>query len=368
VIEEPEIIDELLSLTEEEQDDLVEAEAIAATVRYTAQDFDVNGLVRRLTSEDILVPSFGHLDHRIMSAGFQRGFVWTRSQMDRFIESLLLGYPIPGIFLVRQQDRRYLVLDGQQRLRTLAFFVDGVHDGKEFSLKNAAKSLQDLTYKSLSDQQRRQFDDTFIQATIVSPDGSEESLEAVYQIFERLNSGGTPLTAHEIRVALFAGQFIDYLQELNSLPDWREIYGRPSPRLRDQELILRIVALYLDSDSYHRPQKAFLNKVALRYRSRLPDHEVKSLFEASANLLKQCGRQVVRLQGSQVTAGYAEAVFVGLMRRLKSGPALSVADLTTALTNLRASDQLVAASSRSTAAEESVRLRLNMATDELSRA
>ncbi|KQP73962.1 hypothetical protein ASF40_00895 [Microbacterium sp. Leaf288] len=56
--------------------------------------------------------------------------------MDRFVESLLLGFPIPGLFLVRQQDKRYLVLDGQQRLKTLQAFHKGVHQGKVFSLAN----------------------------------------------------------------------------------------------------------------------------------------------------------------------------------------------------------------------------------------
>src|SRR4051812_48431475 len=96
-------------LTDEEAADLNEAEDAVLPVSYSGQDFDVNGLVRRLNSEDILVPTFGHQDARIASAGFQRSFVWNRPQMDRFIESLLLGYPIPGIFLVRQADRRYLV-------------------------------------------------------------------------------------------------------------------------------------------------------------------------------------------------------------------------------------------------------------------
>ncbi len=56
------------------------------------------------------------------------GFVWRKPQMDRFIESLLLGFPIPGIMLVEQSDKRYLVLDGQQRIKTLAAFKKGLHD------------------------------------------------------------------------------------------------------------------------------------------------------------------------------------------------------------------------------------------------
>src|SRR5262249_45109521 len=118
-------------LTDEEFEDLNAAEGEAEAVSYSGTDFDAEGLVRRLNRGDIVVPTFGHGDPTLEVAGFQRGFVWRRPQMDRFIESLLLGYPIPGIMLVQQADRRYLVLDGQQRLRTLSAYYGGVHQGKE---------------------------------------------------------------------------------------------------------------------------------------------------------------------------------------------------------------------------------------------
>lgn len=123
-----------------------------------------------------------------------------------------------------------------------------------------------MTYETLPDDLRRTFDDTFIQATIVSTDGSTESLEAIYQIFERLNSGGTQLTPHEIRVALYAGPFIDYVESLNRSADWRFLYGRRSARLRDQELVLRIVALYVSAATYRRPLKRYLNEFVGEHR------------------------------------------------------------------------------------------------------
>ncbi len=95
---------------------------------------------------------------------------------------------------MRQAARRYLVLDGQQRLRTLQHFYGGLHEGVEFSLRNVADEFKGLTYKKLSGEHRRLIDDAFIQATIVATDGSSRSLESIYQIFERLNSGGTQLT------------------------------------------------------------------------------------------------------------------------------------------------------------------------------
>lgn len=194
--------DEPESLTQEEEADLEAAEPEANPIAYSGQDFDVDGLIRRLNNEDILVPNFGHDDEKIQSAGFQRAFVWRRPQMDKFIESVLLGYPIPGVFLVKQSDARYLVLDGQQRLLTLKFFKDGLYQGREFALKNVQNDLKGLTYKTLPDDLRRIFENTFIQAIVVTSDGSAQSLDSIYQIFERLNSGGTQLTPHEIRVAL----------------------------------------------------------------------------------------------------------------------------------------------------------------------
>ena len=300
--------EEPVELNEAEQQDLLEAEPGSQQVTYSGQDFDVEGLVRRMAKHDILVPTFGHDDDRITTAGFQRSFVWTRPQMDRFIESLLLGYPIPGIFLVRQADRRYLVLDGQQRLRTLEYFYSGEFGGREFALSNVTEQLKGLTYKSMPENQRRLLDNTFFQATVVDTDASRESLEVVYQIFERLNSGGTQLTPHEIRVALYAGPFIDFLEKLNQDANWRSIYGKRSPRLRDQELVLRILAFYSVGPTYRPPLKTFLNIFTSehRYLQRLNYRDLETSFKRASSLIASAGgRRAVRYHSSQVNEGYS---------------------------------------------------------------
>ena len=359
-------VDPAWHITTEEENDLVEAESTATAVSYSGQDFDVSGLVRRLQKQDVLIPSYGHGDDRIISAGFQRSFVWTRPQMDRFIESILLGYPIPGIFLVRQADRRYLVLDGQQRLKTLEYFSEGLYDGREFSLQNVADQFKNLTYKSLGEDQRRLFDDTFLQATIVAADDTSESLEAVYQIFERLNSGGTQLTPHEIRVALFAGSFIDFVEELNKDLNWRTLYGKKSPRLRDQELVLRIVALYVNVALYRRPLKTFLNRFVAEHRQDKADElEVtigKNFREAARLLATGSGAGAFRLGSSQINAALTEAIFVGLMRRLDQGSQVERARLEVEMERLHNDEALLEAVSRATADEERVRARLEATT------
>lgn len=334
-------------------------------VSYTGTDFDVEGLVRRLARDDIVIPTFGGTGDTLDMDRFQREFVWGRPQMDRFIESLLLGYPIPGIFLVQQVDRTYLVLDGQQRLRTLADFYDGDHAGKTFQLESVGDRFKGLTYKTLSAEQKRALDNTFIQATIVKTDGSAASLDAVYQVFERLNSGGTQLTAHEIRVALYAGPFIELLRELNSLPPWRELYGPESKRLRDQELILRIVALLVSPGTYKRPLKKFLNEFAAQHRflSDLQIGPLRDQISGAADLLVAGpGPDALRFGSRQVNAALTEAIFVGLGRRLEARTSLRPDELQPALDQMLADEKFVTAISRATADEDSVRTRLAVAT------
>jgi len=83
-------------------------------------DYPVDGLVKRIDAGSIYIPKF------------QRGYVWNIHRASRFIESLLLGLPVPAIFLSREQEsNKMLVIDGQQRLRTLQFFYNGVFNPTE---------------------------------------------------------------------------------------------------------------------------------------------------------------------------------------------------------------------------------------------
>lgn len=352
---------EPIGLTEQEIEEAEAAEPESATISYSGTDFDVEGLVRRLKRGDIVVPNFGRADGDLEVAGFQRSFVWRRPQMDRFIESLLLGYPIPAIMLVQQPDKRYLVLDGQQRLRTLEFFYRGEYRGEPFVLNNVADEYKGLTYKTLTEPQRRTLDNTFIQTTIVRTDGTPASLDAVYQVFERLNSGGTQLTAHEIRVALYSGPLVSYLTELNSTPTWRNIYGKISPRLRDQEVVLRIIALHTRSNEYFSPLKKFLNTFMNDHRmlDTFPTDRVRELFTQATEALEAAGaRDAVRRVGQRVNAALLESVVVGYMDRLADGAALDQASLKDALTAINQDPNLQSASASSTTSEENVRARL----------
>ena len=93
----------------------------------------------------------------------------------------------------------------------------------------------------------------------LSPVGDSTS---AYHIFERLNTGGTPLTSQEIRNCVFMGAFSNQLKEANKNKDWRSILGKPnmSRHQKDVEVLLRVFALVGNVDSYEKPMKEFLNR------------------------------------------------------------------------------------------------------------
>ena len=351
------------SLDEESQETIPELEPLT----YFGTDFDVHGLVRRLNTNDIIVPRFDPVIDSVSDvAGFQRKFVWKKTQMDRFIESLLLGFPIPGIFLVQQADKSLLVLDGQQRLTTLQRFYAGQLDvDKSFVLENVAEDYKGLAYETLDEEQRRTLDNTFIHATVVKYNPALGGAESVYSLFERLNTGGTNLYPQEIRVALYNGRLVELLRELNSNADWRVIYGPPSERLKDQELILRFLAFYEDEESYERPLKVFLNEFLSGHRELqgLDATNLKDIFQRTSALASQVfGRSALR-PDVQVNAAFADAIMVGLARRLASGPVTDTDALKAAREALLADGDFISAIARATADEDRVSRRLTLAKD-----
>src|ERR1039457_1195342 len=249
---------------EEMVDDLDEAlEVIPYTYSITAYgaDYPVDSIVKRMEAKDILVPRFSwEPDANSEIIGFQREYVWPRPKADRFIESLLLGLPVPGIFLVKEQSGRLLVLDGHQRLYTLSAYYQGVINGIEYRLDNIQERFVGKRYRDLDVEDRRRLDDSIIHATVMRQDEPTDDQSSIYVIFERLNTGGVNLQPQEIRVALYHGEFVGVLQALNNDDSWRQLVGGKSRRLKDMEMILRFFAFLYHAGQYKSPMKDFLNR------------------------------------------------------------------------------------------------------------
>lgn len=370
-----EVVDESL----EDDESLFHMHESALT--YFGADFDVRGLVHRLNDGDIIIPRFDPDESEGASlAGFQRRRVWTKPRMEKFIESLLLGWPVPSIFLVLDSDQRYLVLDGQQRLTALQSFYDGHYpDGKEFRLVNVASHLQGSTYGTLGSDSKRRLNNTFIQATVIEPKGADGP-ESVYRLFDRLNSGGMTLTAQEIRVALFLGPVIHWIRELNGDDNWRKLYGAHSPRLKDHELILRALAMEqvlarmegdwdnetLRLEAYKPPMSDCLNSFLATNRS-MEVIDRKGLSEAFAEscklLFQSADRDGLRFN-NRINAAHVDAVVSSLMWLHLHQELPGRRSVAKSLQELRENDDYVEYVTRSTSHRENVlgRLRIALAT------
>jgi len=314
-------------------------------------DYPVDALVKRIKDGSIYVPSF------------QRGYVWNIREASRFVESLLLGLPVPGIFLSRDEEtKRLLVIDGQQRLRTLQYFYDGVfhNTGKEFALESIKSQYNNCTYKSLSEEDRTRLDDSIIHATIVKQDKPANDFSSIFLIFERLNTGGELLKAQEIRSAVYSGPFNDLIKQLNENPSWRKTYGRVSPRMRDQELILRFFALYYFGRRYKKPMKEFLNQYMSKNRD-LQIHsseELTALFTKTIGVVNEVlGKTAFRLNGSFVAAIY-DSVMVGVALRMKKGVINQPRALSKKYTRMLRNEEFLDSVSVHTTDEDNVHKRL----------
>ena len=274
-------------------------------------DYPVDSLISRLEKDVVFVPHF------------QRSFVWTLNQASRFIESLLLGLPVPGIFLSKEPDTgKLLIIDGQQRLKTLQYFYQGVfQNNRVFALRNVQSRFEGKTYRKLEEQDKLTLDDSIIHATIIKQDEPSEDQSSIYHIFERLNTGGTLLQPQEIRACIFYGPLNDLLDQLNKDSSWRAIYGNTSKRLKDEELILRFFALFFNFDNYQRPIKEFLNDYMGRNRHfQLQDVEtLRSTFlQTICIFAATLAKEAFRPEGV-LNAAVFDSVMVGLARRISRG-------------------------------------------------
>ncbi|MEK7994878.1 MAG: DUF262 domain-containing protein [Planctomycetota bacterium] len=352
---------------EERVDDLDEAaEVIDFTYSITAYgaDYPVDSLVKRVEAEDIIVPRFSwepEEDSEIV--GFQREYVWPRTKADRFLESLLLGLPVPGIFLVKEPSGRFLVLDGHQRLYTIHAYYQGIINGQEYRLTNVQQRFVGKRYRDLDIEDRRRLDDSIIHATVVRQDQPTEDQSSIYIIFERLNTGGVNLQPQEIRVALYHGELVRVLRTLNEEEAWRALYGRKSKRLKDMELILRFFAFYYYADAYRSPMKDFLNRymASNQHLQHQREDQLREVFRRTVALISDgIGPGAFRPRRA-VNAAVADSVMAGVAKRLARGPISDKAQLKKDYDALLSDKHYRSAVETGTAQEANVKTRLSLA-------
>ena len=314
-------------------------------------DYTVDTLVKRMRGGAFKVPEF------------QRKFVWTLKHSSKFIESLLMGLPVPGIFLYKEADtNEHLVIDGQQRLLTLRMFYDGLFKDKKFRLEGVREPWLHKAYDELEPADVLKLDDSIVHATIFKQDSPADVLDSIYFVFERINSGGIRLSPQEIRNCISLGPFTNMIKELNHYQPWRRVFGPVNNRSKDEELIVRFFALYVDNSTYVQPMNKFLNDFSDKINKEPPGKlsEFRDVFIRSIDVVASSIPRAFRLERA-LNAAVFDSVMVGLAKRITTNRALDGARVLPAYNALLADAEYRQACERATANEENVRTRLDAA-------
>ncbi|NLL63116.1 MAG: DUF262 domain-containing protein [Ruminococcaceae bacterium] len=211
---------------------------------------------------------------------YQRGFVWDKKTMSKFIESLLLSIPIPTIFLAENNDDTFEVIDGQQRLTTIFAFmkaklsdeeVSGLsqelqkHDSLMLIGLETLKQYNRKGYLEMKDMQRK-FNNVSLPIVIIKKDSTED---IKYDIFSRINSGAVKLNSQELLNVMYRGELIKALKLASQTEDVDRLFGqRPvlKKRCGYNELLLRakVMESFVDASDWSLKKIEVKNKEVLK--------------------------------------------------------------------------------------------------------
>jgi hypothetical protein len=245
------------SESEDEEVGALKPEQIAQAVLHSA-DWTTQTIISQLTQ--------GNID---LNPRFQRRDAWTPARKSRFIESLILGLPVPEIVLAERKGQRgkFIILDGKQRLLTLLQFVGQAGDSKYNNFKLSGLEVRDdLNTNNYADVRRsllrsdlNAFDNSTIRSVVIR---NWPNTALLHLIFLRLNTGSVSLSPQELRQALFPGGFIDFVYESAEQSEMlKKLLGIKEPdfRMRDVELLVRYVGFRQFLPKYAGNLRAFLD-------------------------------------------------------------------------------------------------------------
>lgn len=300
----------------------------------TPNDFNILTIISFIESKVFKIPSF------------QRHYVWDLKRASKLIESLLIGLPIPQMFLYESGRNQFLVIDGQQRLMTIYYFVKGRFPRKEkraelrdifdehghipdevmandklfqkFNLRldgiveGSVNRFHGKNYQTL-DEYKTSLDLSTIRNMIVKPVSGDEENGAMFEIFNRLNSGGINLGAQEIRMSLYHSNFLRALLEMNKDERWRRILGKVNQdiRLNDVEAILRVFAMVTYIENYKATINGFINKFSNHAKS-FDDEKISYYKAIWSSFLDSCSNLDItnfRISSNRFSIMLFESVF-----------------------------------------------------------
>ncbi|MFI5488951.1 DUF262 domain-containing protein [Micromonospora echinaurantiaca] len=220
-----------------------------------------------------------------LAPDFQRNQVWKIRQKSRLIESIMLQIPLPAFYFAEDTDGMMRVVDGLQRLSTVHHFVRGGEQGFSLAGLEYLHKCERLRFDELAPALQRRINNGQIVAHVIDPTTPSG---VKYDIFKRINTGGTPLNAQEIRHCMSKPRSRDFLKRCTHAREFDRATGgrfRDHIRMDDREVVLRYCAFWLYGvKGYVREgsMDAFLERTsaALDDPKQVPNNQLDELFDS----------------------------------------------------------------------------------------
>lgn len=291
-----EFVEDLDQVESEEDLEELSQETISQAV-LSANDWTSETILNQINKNNI-----------VLNPAFQRRDAWDKKRKSKFIESLILGLPVPQLVLAESKDRRgaYIVLDGKQRLLSIRQFAASKNDEVFSQLKLSGIDIRkDLIGKSLDSLKAdatlyddlSSFENQPIRTVVIKNWPNENFL---YHVFLRLNTGSVSLSPQELRQALHPGRFVEFVDiESGNSEALKEILNikKPDFRMRDAELLVRYYSFKNFLGDYSGVLKKFLDDSCKKLNDSWEDVEDK--IKEELNQFEKAHKAVVSIFGKK---------------------------------------------------------------------
>jgi len=285
-------------------------------IDYTTRDYDIAYLVSKFKDGEFFIPS-----------EYQRNFVWDDKRRCRFVESILLGHPIPFMFFSDIDDGRTEIIDGAQRTSTLEQFLNN-----ELTLIDL-KLLTELN-GSTFEQMPLRLQNNFRKETlriIVLKEGT--TLELRQEIFNRINTSSLRLKEIETRRGSYPGKFMDFISECTKKPLFKElcpVSKDAKERYEDMELVLRFFAFANNYENFDHRVDEFLDDYTKSHQNEFDGELFVKEFDKMLEFVKKHFEYGFRKSrnAKSVPRARFEAISVGTILALRINSELKPAVVT----------------------------------------
>lgn len=288
-------------------------------VDVASHDFSVRELVRMMNDDELNV-----------APSYQRNFRWEADAESLFVESVFLGLPVPPLFVATNVGFQWEVVDGLQRLSTLAHFL--AEDPEDAKKVNRDAPLQLVKLEKLDSLNGHHFKDlpkslrVFFgrQPLQVISLTDKSNLDVRFDVFERLNRGGVKLSPQEVRSCVYRGEFNEFIEGLAEDVNLVQLLKLQKAHKDDGTIIEQVLKFFAYKnfrDMFDGRVEIFLNKSMVRATVGFDHRAEETLYRRSLELLSQfCeGGPFISGGGGSTPLVRFEACLVGIAEMLSEG-------------------------------------------------